>query len=97
MKVTVTSLEHEVFAGMNLPVEVEAFAISSAPAGLVWVAGSSLIEAGATKALTTEEGDGIDPNFLYAMQIGVHVEETPEVLQAFGLCRNDEPDGTMDA
>lgn len=98
MKVKLIALDHEWFEGVTLPVEAHAYGLSGQSAGLVFVRGDELISLGAKEGThEADYQDGVHPDFLVAMMIGQQVEDTPELLKALGLVRNEQPDGTMEA
>lgn len=95
MKVKLIEVSHSYFKDVALPVEVEAYGVSGSEAGIVFIRGDEVIALGAKAGTEAAEyQDGIHPNYMIAVMIGQQVEDTDEVLEAFGLGRNV---GTMEA
>ncbi|AAM28377.1 hypothetical protein [Vibrio phage VpV262] len=90
MKVTVTALDHEFFTDVELPVEIEAFGNTMGPAHLMWATGAELIRVGARQGSQDGNVHGLNPNYMYALELGNQIEVTDDLLETMGFQRVEE-------
>lgn len=90
MKVKLISLDHPYFEGVELPVEVNAYGNTIGPASYLWVTGEELISHGAVQGSQDGTVAGLDPNYMYALEIGVQIDETDVLLETLGIRRKDD-------